>query len=156
MNSHFTLRRSIHPYAALLIIWIVLTLLGLFDAIKFRDLNWLGAIAALWGIGIATQYANIRYRIFWEDGQIKQIAANRDVTIIRTSEIDRIVLETSDLQTLLALRRPSQRIAIYAQGKSGPKWIDVSLKHFAVDDIRRLMRAIHERRPDLSLPKNWT
>jgi hypothetical protein len=49
----------------------------------------------------------------------------------------------------------SRRIAIYGDGSNGHKWIDVSLKHFAAEDIRRLMRAIHEQRPDLSMPKNW-
>jgi len=39
------------------------------------------------------------------------------------------------------------------QGES--KFIDVSLKHFAADDIRKLMRAIHQERPDLVLPKHW-
>jgi hypothetical protein len=53
------------------------------------------------------------------------------------------------------MRRPSRRIAIYANAAEGHKWIDVSLKHFADDDIRRLMRAIREYRPDLSIPKNW-
>lgn len=84
----------------------------------------------------ATQYPNTRYRIFWENGIIKQIAANNDVTIIETSEIKRIVQERSDLLTLLQLRRQSRRIAIYAHGADGHKWIDVSLKHFAAADIQ--------------------
>jgi hypothetical protein len=153
--NDFALRRTIQPYVALLIIVGVITLLGLFDAIKARDVNWIGAIGFLWAIFIWSQYANTRYRIFWEHGQIKQVAAYGDVTTIAPSEIKRIVLERSDLQTLLSYTRPSRRIAIYGDGSNGHQWIDVSLKHFAVEDIRRLMRAIREHRPDLSMPKGW-
>jgi len=32
------------------------------------------------------------------------------------------------------------------------KYIDVSLKHFVAADITKLMAAIHNQRPDLSLP----
>jgi hypothetical protein len=74
---------------------------------------------------------------------------------INANEITRVALETSDTQTLLSLRRPFRRIAIYASSPNQSKMIDVSLKHFAPHDIRRLMQAIHDRRPDLSIPKNW-
>jgi hypothetical protein len=154
-TEDFALRRTIQPYAALLIVLVAITLLGVFDAIKTHDLNWIGAILFLWAISILTQYPDTRYRIFWENDAIKQIAVYGTPTVIEPSEINKITQERSDLQTLLAMRRPSRRIAIYARGPSGHKWIDVSLKHFAAEDIRRLMRAIHEQRPDLSMPKNW-
>jgi hypothetical protein len=151
----FALRRTFQPYAALTIIVSLVSVVILFAVIKSGDLSGLLAIAFLWVIGIWSQYANTRYRIFWEQGKVKQVAAYGDITIIDPSEIKKIALERSDLQTLFAMRRPSRRIAIYARGSEGHKWIDVSLKHFAGDDIRRLMHAIHERRPDLSIPKNW-
>jgi hypothetical protein len=31
----------------------------------------------------------------------------------------------------------------------------VSLKHFNLADVRKLMKIIHERRPDLDMPKSW-
>jgi hypothetical protein len=55
----------------------------------------------------------------------------------------------------VSLRRPFRRLAIYSEHGSSIKFIDVSLKHFAADDVRKLMRVIHEQRPDLVLPKNW-
>jgi hypothetical protein len=126
-----------------------------FVIVKRHDLTGLVVIALLWVIGIWSQYANTRYRIFWKNGDIEQIAANKNITVLKTAEIKRIALEHSDIRTLLSYTRPSRRIAIYAQGPDGNKWIDVSLKHFAPEDIRQLMRAIHERRPDLSMPKGW-
>src|SRR5216684_1115817 len=154
--ENFKLRRTFQPYAAEFLIFCSITGLLIFDYFRsLHDASWIILIVLLWAIGIATQYPNARYRIFWENGKIKQIAVYGPPTVIEPSEIRRIMQERSDLQTLLAMRRPSQRIAIYALGPSGHKWIDVSLKHFAAEDIRRLMRAIHEHRPDLSIPKNW-
>jgi len=154
-SNDFALRRTIQPYAALLIIWLAITFLWIFVILKTNDLSGLILIALLWAIGIWSQYGNTRYRIFWENGAIRQIAANKNTTTIKASEITRIVQERSDLQTLFSYTRPSRRIAIYGDGSNGHKWIDVSLKHFAVEDIRRLMRTIHEHRPDLSIPKGW-
>ena len=154
-SNDFALRRTIQPYIALLIIWIGITFLWIFVTFKTHDLSGLILIALLWAIGVWGQYGNTRYRIFWESDAIRQIAANKNITTIKTSEITRIVQEQSDLQTLFSYTRPSRRIAIYSDGSNGHKWIDVSLKHFAADDIRRLMQAIRERRPDLSIPKDW-
>jgi hypothetical protein len=151
----FALRRTIQPYAALLIIWVVISLGILFAAFKSRDLSGLLAIIVLWALGIWSQYPNTRYQIVWHNEGIKQTDSTNRVTTIKVTDIKEIVQERSDLQTLLAMRRPSRRIAIYADASDGRKWIDVSLKHFAADDVRRLMRAIHERRPDLSIPKCW-
>ena len=47
-----------------------------------------------------------------------------------------------------------QQMNSYNYGRDN-QFIDVSLKHFVNEDIRKLMHLIHERRPDLSLPKNW-
>jgi hypothetical protein len=53
------------------------------------------------------------------------------------------------------MRGPADRIAIYAGHGSEEKHIDVSLRHFVTSDIRQLLRAIHDKRPDLTLPKGW-
>ncbi len=63
--------------------------------------------------------------------------------------------ETSDLQTLLSMSRPFRRITIYGNTHEGMKVIDVSLKHFNLDDVRKLMKVIHDHRPDLPMPQNW-
>jgi hypothetical protein len=124
----------------------------------FEQHDWapIGAAVFGWLLFIPIVYIGTRYQILWRDGALIQKASGMQDVLIRPNEITRIALETSDLQTLMSFRRPFRRIAIYARGADGSKWVDVSLKHFAADDIRKLMRAIHERRPDLSMPKNWT
>jgi hypothetical protein len=154
-TSDFALRRTIRPYAAEIIVLGAVTLLWISVLLKTRDFGSFAVIASIWALFVFAHYGDTRYRVFWENDAIKQIAANKDVTIIKPSEINRIDLEQSDLQTLFQMRRPTRRIAIYANGAQGHKWIDVSLKHFDAEDIRRLMRAIQEKRPDLAIPKNW-
>lgn len=155
-RSHdFALRRTISPYAGYLVIFLIVSLIWVLAIYKTGDLGGIGVIALLWGVLLISQYPNTRYRIFWNNGEVKQVSAYKDVTVIKASDIERIALESSDLRTLLSLTRPSNRITIYGKEGGRPQWIDISLKHFAADDIRRLMRAIHERRPELSIPKEW-
>jgi hypothetical protein len=151
----FALTRSFYPYSLYAIVCIGVSLLGIFDWYKLNDLSFLIASLFLWVIVIATQYGNTRYRILWNDGEIKQISVNNIVTIISCSDISRIAQEKSSVESRISVRRPADRIAIYAGRGSEEKYIDVSLRHFTSDDIRKLMRAIHAKRPDLAIPRHW-
>jgi hypothetical protein len=106
----------------------------------------------LWALIVLTQYGNTRYRIFWDDGEIKQIGTDRSVTVIDVSEITHIDRERSSVSERLLLRRPMDRIAIYGGRGERAKRIDVSMRHFMKDDIRTLIKFIHERRPELIVP----
>lgn len=154
-SNDFALKRIIGPYVGYIVIFAAISVRWFFAI--YRTGNWggIGVLALLWGVLLVSQYPNTRYRIFWHDDEIEQVSAYKDVTIIKVADIKRIALESSDLRTLLSLTRPSNRITIYGKGGERPQWIDVSLKHFAADDVRRLMHAIHERRPELSIPKEW-
>jgi len=154
-EKDFALKRSIYPYSLYVVVCTGIALLGLFDWAKTRDPGIFEASLLVTAFVAATLYGDTRYRIFWHDGEIEQISANKYVTTIPVSEITRIGQEKSDLRTRLSLRRPADRIAIYAEGAGETKHIDVSLRHFVAADIRRLMRVIHERRPELAVPKNW-
>jgi hypothetical protein len=155
MEKEFALTRSIYPYRVYIIAGIIVTALSLFDAVTMHDINFIAMSGLLWLVLLATQYGNTRYRIFWHDGEIKQISANKYITTIDTSEIITIGQESAGLQERLRLRRPADRIAIYAEKNGKTKHIDVSLRHFVAADIRKLMHAIHEQRPDLAIPKGW-
>lgn len=97
----------------------------------------------------------LSYRIWWKDGTIFQKTSGGDITTIKADEIKQISQERSNTQALFAMNRPFRRIAIYGESSEGPKIIDVSLKHFNPEDIRKLMTTIHELRPDLEMPKGW-
>ena len=149
-SRDFSLKRSIRPYMGYLVIFGVFTIVGLLSAIASKSLSPLGIIAFCWILFMGTRFADLRYRISWKDGVIKQIATDKSVTVIKVSQISHIEREGSNLATLLTFSRPARRITIY--GNDGER-IDVSLKHFAPADINRLMEEIHKERNDLIVPK---
>jgi len=102
-------------------------------------------------------FLGARYRVSWKAGAVAQQASGMRDVVIKADQIDRVALESArdDIGAAIQMRRPFRRIAIYRQGNSGD-FIDVSLRHFAANDIRRLMRAIQSARPDLTLPEHWS
>jgi hypothetical protein len=155
-TGDFALRRSTQPYQALAIILFSVTLLAAVTSYQQHDWSPIAAMGIGWLLFGAIVFIGTRYRVWWKSsGLITQRVANCAITAIHVHEITRIEQETSDLSTLVSLRRPFRRIAIYAGHAHTPKFIDVSLKHFVAADIRKLMRRLHEQRPDLVLPKNW-
>jgi hypothetical protein len=113
---------------------------------------------AIIGYFLATSYFyDNRYSVWAYDETIFMHPAMlwyspKYVTAIRFSDITSIKPETSDIRTVLAGVRPSRRIAIYADQKAPPNIIDVSFKHFNLDDIRLLLERIKQARPDLFTP----
>jgi hypothetical protein len=102
---------------------------------------------------------DLQYSVAFNDGNITMHVATWQsspsaLTTIRVADITSIKRETSDLRTIAAQRRVTQRIAIYDD--THQKFIDVSLKHFTSKDIRTLMQMIHKERPDLAIPEGWS
>jgi hypothetical protein len=152
----FVLRRSVGPYVGFTVILVGVTGLMVFVSLKTRDWTPLEMMSVGWFFLAVIVYIGTRYRIFWRDGAVVQRASGRVDVSIKPDEITRVEQETSDVRTLFSFRRPFRRITIYAEKPRGEgKYIDVSLKHFVADDVRKLMRAIHARRADLTLPKHW-
>jgi hypothetical protein len=111
----------------------------------------------MWLLFAPLVYIGLKYKIYWGTDNICQEASGGPRVCIEYGEITRIALETSSPGELLSASRPFRRIAIYGASPSGAdKFIDVSLKHFVAGDFRELMHAIHDHRPDLTLPKHWS
>ena len=148
-SSDFSLQRTIKPYVGELVIAGII-LVGLV-IIALKTLRWdpLGVAVIGCFLMCLTHYPDLRYRVFWRDGAVVRITANNVNTTIKASEISRIAVEQSDVIAMLSLRRPIRRITIYGDGQ---QHLDVSLRHFELNDIRRLMEEIRKARPDLSLP----
>jgi hypothetical protein len=108
-TGNFALRQTIRPYVVEILISRTVTLLWCSVLLKTHDLGSMVVIAFMWALFVFAHYADTRYRIFWENGAIKQIAANKEVTIMQPSEIESIKLERSDLRTLFQMRRCSVR-----------------------------------------------
>ncbi len=153
-SNDFTLKRSFRPYAALTVILAFVTILATAASVRTREVAPAMAMLGGWLLFLPIIFIGTRYRISWCNGSIVQKASGIPDVSIKADQITRVVQETSDLSTLVSMRRPFRRIAIYSEGSDGTKFIDVSPKHFQSDDIRKLMLAIHKQRPDLTLPKN--
>jgi len=155
-RDSFALRRSSGPYVGFTVILAGVTALLVFVSLKTSDWSPFGMSLVAWFFLAMIVYIGTRYRIFWRDGEIVQKASGRVDVSIRVEEITRVEQETSGVRTLLSFRRPFRRITIYAgELHNKGKFIDVSLKHFVADDVRRLVRVIQARRPALALPKHW-
>lgn len=149
------LRRVINPYAGMLLILSFVTIGLLIVSARSGQWGLMSSVAIAW-IGFSyLLYVGLKYKISWGHGIIRQEASGSHPVVIAFSDITAVNVESGKGAELLRASRPFRRIAIYARGADGDRFIDVSLKHFAPGDIRELMRAIYRDRPDLSLPKHW-
>lgn len=150
------LRRTIYPYVGQIAILLLVTFFVLFISVNTHVYKLLFSVPVIWLLFAPFMYFGLKYKIYWNDNELCQKASGQHDVYIKYSEITRIASEVSNPGELLSAARPFRRIAIYAGSvQDEGKFIDVSLKHFAVGDVRRLMRRVHERRPDLALPKHW-
>lgn len=150
------LRRTIAPYAGQIIILALATLGALFVSVKKNEWGLLLPIPVMWFLFLILTCIGLKYRINWTNEKICQKASGGSKVCIQYSEITKITSEISKPGDIFAASRPFRRIVIYAGEPQGTgKFIDVSLKHFLADDVRKLMHTIHDRRPDLTLSKNW-
>jgi hypothetical protein len=106
-------------------------------------------------IAVALLYASyvalfgVRYRVSFDDSAITMRAAGGK-RVIRYGEIAAVQYEVRPSQS-----RPIRRIVILGDNTALKNFIDVSVRHFNLDDIAALLKTVHDRRPDLAIPKNW-
>lgn len=148
------LRRTISPYLGQIIILSLVTVFLLFESIKLHAWGPLLPAPFIWLLFSVQIYIGLKYKISWTDKAVCQEASGGPKVSIQYGWITKVTSEISKPGEVLAASRPFRRIAIYAKEPQGAKsFIDVSLKHFAIDDVRKLMSVVHDRRPDLTLPK---
>lgn len=151
-QSHH-LRRTVAPYTGQIVILALVTIGVLFVVLKTNEWKMVISVPVMWAIFLFLGYLGLKYKIYWTEEGVCQEADGGHVCM-KYKEITSIRYETSTGAELISASRPFRRIAIYAvtsHGKS--KRIDVSLKHFVLSDVDRLMHAIHDHRPELAMPK---
>lgn len=168
------LRHTIRPYIVLLVIFVAVMIFTAGVAIAKRQLNMLYADIVLpFLFYFAYVWPGLAYKVSWNSRAVIMHASGikPNPLSIRYQDIDRVVYETAVSDALaetasvemglpaaaVSRTRPTQRIVIYGRGsgmeETGAQFVDVSLKHFALDDIRTLLRKIARQRPDLAVPK---
>jgi hypothetical protein len=149
------LRRTVSPYIGQIIILSFVTFFILFISFKMHEYKLLLITPVIWILFIPLIYFGLKYQIFWNDEELFQRVSGQSDVYIKYTEISKVASETSKPNELITAGRPFRRIVIYAgNAQVGSRFIDVSLKHFVMNDVRSLMRVIHEHRPDLVLPKH--
>jgi len=144
------LRRTITPYFGILII---LTIVTSIVFVKAQGIDELKALAVIWIPFLFYYLVGNSYRIFLIDKAVIQKGFGVKTFVIAAEDIRDIKEEASLGETRSFLvQRPYQRIVI--SSRKDPKgYIDVSLRHFKMQDIVKLLSEIHAMRPDLKLPK---
>ena len=162
MNSRqgFELHRSMQPYMGMMVIFLAVTIFGLWPFNHKPDGGSVWSLLLIWLLFGGAILMARTYRISLKDGVIVQRGLGVKPISIPVTQIQHIKLEVSLLASrksksfFFVVDRPFRRIVITPKSDHD-NYIDVSLKHFAAEDIRGLMRKIREQRPDLSFPQNW-
>jgi hypothetical protein len=120
---------------------------------------WKAQPGLFWATGLiflltlAIAYFQRGYRISYSDVAVIQEASGTKRLSIAFSEIHRIALERASALQMIQGSRPFRRVAIYSGHGAHARHIDVSLRHFAGEDIRALLESLHKQRPDLKVPR---
>ncbi|HEY4093791.1 MAG TPA: hypothetical protein VGN46_19980 [Luteibacter sp.] len=147
------LRRIVAPYVGQVIIQSAVTIFLSFIMISQRAWLLCIPIGGMWLLFLVPVWMGLRYGVSWTDGEIVQRASGLKTVRIAWADIERVATEVTKPGALLTASRPFRRIAIYGRDRAGASaFIDVSLKHFAADDISELMDMIRRRCPGLELP----
>lgn len=153
-RKRVSLRRTVTPYVGYTIIFSGVTLYMAYCAQEASDWTWMWGSVLLWLLFVPLIYFGMKYRILWDESSVYMRASGLRERHIRFDEITSIRYEFAQVTEFLAQSRPFRRIVIHGHKHDPNAFIDVSLRHFRLEDIEELMTAIHEHRPDLTIP-NW-
>ena len=143
------LRRTIQPYVGKAIILTGVTLFSIYESIRTSDWQ-----MTIWWVALglplaafAYLYFGLKYCVLWDETGVYMRASGGPERHIAFDEITNIKYEIAASQS-----RPYRRIVIYGAKHDPKAFVDVSLRHFRLDDINEMMCAIREHRPDLRVP----
>ena len=142
------LRRTIQPYVGQTLILIAVTVLLIWLSLKTSDWHGVWALAVIWPLfAFAYLYFGLKYRVLWDETGMYMRASRAAERHITFEEITNIKYEIAASQS-----RPFRRIVIHGRKRDPNAFVDVSLRHFRLDDIDEMMTAIRTHRPDLRVP----
>ncbi|HEX4007872.1 MAG TPA: hypothetical protein VHX60_16990 [Acidobacteriaceae bacterium] len=154
MTNHVLrpLRRTITPYVGQTVILAAVTVFCTYVAFDKHQLGFFWAIALIWVLfALYAVLFGLRYVVLWDDsGIVMRASGLKEDRRIRFEEIRKVDYELASGGEMLAQARPFRRLVIHSPRRDEP--IDISLRHFRLDDIDALMAVIQARRPDLDIP----
>jgi hypothetical protein len=148
-----SLRRTFTPYRGYIIIFTGVTLFTAYVfGIKESDWKAVWATSFLWLFFAFHVYLTFKYRILWDDTGVVMRASGLAERRIPYEEITEIRKEIADISEFWAQSRPFRRIVVYGRKHDPKRFIDISPRHFRLEDIEALLSAIRAHRPDLVVP----
>jgi hypothetical protein len=146
------LRLTVSPYIGQTLILSMVTIFALWVAYAKQQWGffWIFLVWVLWASYIL--FFGLKYRVYWNDVGVVMRASGGPDRHIGFSEITKIQYETAKTNEFLSQSRPFRRIVIFGDKHDHNARIDVSLRHFRIQDIKNLISAIGERRPDIKIP----
>lgn len=146
------LRRTITPYVGQTLIFTGITVFCVVVACRTSQWKLLMVPTLIWTLFAALVWIGLKYRVFWDSNCVIQHASGLPEKLIAFDSITEIRIERAPLNAFLAMPRPFRRVAIYGRPHDPSAFIDVSLRHFRLEDIEELLAVIQERRPNLTVP----
>ncbi|HEY1801499.1 MAG TPA: hypothetical protein VGG46_11250 [Terriglobales bacterium] len=147
------LRRTVTPYIGQTLIIFMFTIFVSWVAYTKQQWGLLWCAGLIWPLWASyILLFGLRYRIIWNDAGILMRASGGPERHIGFDEITEIRYEVAGATEFLAQSRPFRRIVILGRRSDPKTLIDISLCHFRTQDIKNLMNAIRERRPDMTIP----
>jgi hypothetical protein len=147
------LRRTIRPYIGQIVILIAVTAFAVYESLASSDWEFLWAPAVYLPLyGIYFLYFGLKYRVFWSEESVVMRARGGPDQRVRFGEITSVKKEISSASDVLAQSRPFRRIVVCGNKDDPKARVDISLRHFNLNDIGQLLRVIHTHRRDLEIP----
>jgi hypothetical protein len=143
------LRRTVQPYVGQTIILTGVALFTIYESIRTSEWQmtiWLFAFGFPL-FAFAYLYFGLKYRVSWDETGVSMRASGGPERHIAFDEITSVKYETAVSQS-----RPFRRIVIHGHKHDPKAFVDVSLRHFRLDDVDEMMNVIRAHRPDLTVP----
>ncbi len=149
------LRRTIRPYIGQIAILAVVTAFAVYESFASSDWGFMWAPAVYLPLyAVYFLYFGMKYRVLWNKESVVMRATGGAERRIQFDEITSVKNERSTAGDVLAQSRPFFRIAVYRN--RDPNFVDISLRHFRLQDVEELLAAIQKSRPDLCVPGTLT
>ena len=87
MNSVRKLRRVFQPYAFLTVVMSAVTIMLAYMALHLHDWKPIVMMPVGWGLWGVLLMIGLRYRVYWDDAEIRQTASGGSDVVIRFDEI---------------------------------------------------------------------
>jgi len=145
------LRRTITPYLGQTMIFSVVTVFLEYIGYKTADWKMMWSPTVLWVLYAILVYIGMQYRVSWDSESAVMRASGGAERCVRFDEITAIKSEVGVSETS-SRSRPFRRIALYGRRQDPDAFIDISLRHFRLEDIQELLKQIRSDRSDLKVP----